>query len=136
MRWSWKGWHGMRTKTSWLGVLVVTGLGTAVVWGANHFGLWWATLAVGILTGITVRGAWRPLLASVSSGLLGWALALSWQSLHANIAGAASVVAGVMGFGSQRGILVFTLTLLLAILFSLGGVWLGTSLRRLYATFA
>lgn len=110
--------------------LALTIAGIAVVLASNAFGLWWVTLLVGFVIGLLVRGAVPSVIAAALAGVLGWGLALAWQSLFVPINSAASVVAGIM-FGTTNGALTIILTLVLALLLSLTGTWAGAALRRL-----
>ena len=112
-----------------LAAVVVVGI--VVVWGANHFGLWWITAVVGLGLGLMIRGALRLLALAALVAVAGWGLALAWQSFGTDIGGAAAVVATIMGFG-RSGFLVVLLALIFAALLALAGAWLGAALRRVW----
>ncbi len=113
-----------------LSVVLAAVVGIAVVWVGNHFGFWWVTMLVGLAIGLFLGKVRAALVAATLAGVGGWGLDLLWQSFHADIGGAASVVAGIMGFGTSKGFIVILLTLALALLLSLAGCWVGTALRR------
>ncbi len=125
------GLSGARSRgqrTGWVAACVI---GIAVVWIGAAFGLWWITVLAGLAIGLIVprgRGAFG---ASALAGLLGWALPLAVAAVGLPIGRAASVVAGIMGFGTANGALVIVLTLLLGLLLCLSGAWIGVALRRL-----
>ena len=104
------------------------------MWGANHFGAWYGTPIVGFLAGILSTRTSRALLASLLMGLLGWGGALLWQNLHYPITSAASMISGVMGFGTTHGYIVIVLTLAVGILLSLASAWFGSALRTLFSS--
>jgi hypothetical protein len=103
--------------------------GVAIIWGANHFGLWWVIALVGVVIGFALRGTLRIIAAATLAAIAGWGFALLYQSLGADIGGAASTVALIMGFG-RTGIIVILLALIFAWLLALAGVWVGAALRR------
>jgi hypothetical protein len=114
------------------GVVVPTGWvvgGTAVIWAANQVGLWWVTALVGVAIGLALRGTPRIIAAASLAAVAGWGLAMLWQSLGADIGGAAATVALIMGFG-RSGVIVILLALIFAWLLALAGAWLGAAARR------
>ena len=105
-------------------------VGIAVIWAGNVHGSWWITPLVGFVMGLFLIGAWT-IVAAALAGLLGWGLELAWQAITLPIGRAASVTAGIMGFGTRQGYVVIVVTLLLGLLLCLCGAWLGAALRRL-----
>lgn len=103
--------------------------GIIVIWAANHFGLWWVTALVGVAIGLGLRGTLRIVALASVAAVAGWGLALLWQSVGADIGGAAATVALIMGFG-RSGVIVILLALIFACLLALAGAWLGAALRR------
>src|SRR5438270_13439063 len=89
----------MKRNLGILTMVLAAVVGIAVVWVGNHFGFWWVTVLVGLTIGLLLRGVWATLVTATLAGVGGWGLDLLWQSLHTNIGGTASVVAGIMGFG-------------------------------------
>jgi hypothetical protein len=125
---------GIQLSSSRPALAASVAVGAAVAWIGNAFGLWWATLAVGCVFGLLLRGRGRIVLAALSAALAGWGLHLVWLSLHGDIMGAARVVAEIMGFGSV-GFLVILLALFFGALLSLAGAWVGAVLRRALEAF-
>ncbi len=111
--------------------LALTVLGVAVVWIANLAGLWWVTSLAGLAIGLVVQRGRVAFGLAALAGLLGWAAPLAIASVGLPIGQAASVVAGIMGFGTANGYLVVAVTVLLGLLLCLSGAWVGVALRRL-----
>jgi hypothetical protein len=97
----------------------------------NHFGFWWIIFLVGLGTGVLMRGPLMLFGATFLASVGGWGLDLLWQSLHVDIGGVASLLAGILGLGTTSGYLVIIITLLFAWLLCLSGMWVGAALRRL-----
>ena len=121
----------MRRNAGVLTVLLASVVGAALVWVGNHAGLWWGAVLVGLVIGLLLRGTGVTLGAATVAGAGGWGLDLFWQSFHTNIGGAASVVAGIVGFGVADGFLVILVTCIFGWLLSLAGAWVGAALRRI-----
>lgn len=117
------------SKWMWM-VWLLVGIELAITWIGNHLGIWYVAPIIGIANGVVLRSMWVALWASWVATVGGWGLALAWQSLFAPVGKTATLVTGIMGFGSQ-GYIVIGLTLLLPFLFSTAGVWLSKSVQRL-----
>jgi hypothetical protein len=117
----------MRRFGLFIGPVVI---GVALVWLCNTFGLWWATLILGFLVGLLLRGM-DVFGAAVLIGGLGWGLPLLLQALHAPVGQVAATVAILVGLGRSGGPLVILLTILLGVLLCVVGTWLGVALRSL-----
>jgi hypothetical protein len=117
----------MRRFVLFIGPVVI---GVALVWLCNAFGLWWATLVLGCLVGLLVRGK-DAFGAAILIGGLGWGLPLLVQALHAAVGQVAATVAILVGLGSSGGPLILLLTILLGVLLCMVGTWLGVALRSL-----
>jgi len=117
----------VRSRKFWLAL----GLGCLVAWMGNHFGAWYLTLVVGMFLGFLFARVRVALLATLLAGLTGWGGPLLWQSFTNPIGPAAAMTAGVMGLGSTHGYMVLVLTILIGVLLSLSGGWLGHSIRSL-----
>lgn len=111
--------------------IVAAVVGLVVIGVANAFGLWWVTMLVGLLIGLLVRGAVPGVIVAGLPAALGWGLPLAWQALSVPIGRVADVVGGILGFGTGSGGATIIATLILALLLSLSGLWLGAALRRL-----
>ena len=111
--------------------IVAAIVGLVVIGVANAFGLWWVTMLFGFLIGLLVRGALPGVIVAGLPAVLGWGLPLAWQSLFVPIGRVADVVGGILGFGAGSGGATIIATLILALLLSLSGLWLGSALRRL-----
>lgn len=107
-------------------------IGILAVWIGTHLGWWWCLLPVGLIYGLAIRTTRRALLLAVLAACGAWALDLLWQSLGADILGAAGVIAGIMGIGTGGGIWVILLTLVVAALLAVCGAWLGSALRQVW----
>lgn len=118
-----------RTRLILTLLLVLAGI--VATWAGNLQGVWWITPLAGLVIGLALRGAWVIVGAAFLVGLLGWGLELAWLAISLPIGRAASVVAGIMGFGTGQGGVVIAVTLLLGVLLCLGGAWIGAALRRL-----
>jgi hypothetical protein len=110
-------------------------IGMIVTWGGNAFGCWWITVLVGLFTGFFLRKAWLRIVITFTAAVGGWGLDLLWQARSANIAGAASVVAGILGLGAANGYLVVMLTLVFAWILCLVGSWVGVTMRQMITVF-
>lgn len=108
----------------WVWVLAV-----AVIWWANHVGWWWFTAIIGLAIGLSVSGGGRKAVLAVLAGGLGWLLPLVWQARTVPIASASSMLAGVMGFGTSNGWIVWVLTGMFGLLLCLAATWLGSAIR-------
>lgn len=103
-------------------------IGVALIFVTNLFGLWWVTTIVGVLVGLLPWPGRRVFGAAALAGAAGWAVGLIWLEFQESVNAAASVVAGIMGFGSHASVVIL-LTLLLGALLSLAGSWLGLAVR-------
>jgi hypothetical protein len=112
---------------------IALGGGTIAIWIANLVGLWWVTPLFGFLIGLLPLPGRRSYAVAALAGAVGWGLGLLWLNFQESVGSAASVVAGIMGFGSH-GSVVIVLTLLLAAILGLVGAWIGRSLRRVVET--
>lgn len=112
--------------------IVAAVIGLVVIGVANAFGLWWVTMLIGFLIGLLVRGALPGVIVAGLPAVLGWGLPLAWQALSVPIGRAADVVGGILGFGAGSGGATIIATLILALVLSLSGLWLGAALRRLF----
>jgi hypothetical protein len=110
--------------------LTVFGGATVAVWISGLYGVWWLTTVAGVIVGLFPLGSRRCLAVAAGAGATGWALALLWLALGEDVRGAASVIAGIMGFG-RHGVIVIVLVLILAALFAVIGAWIGIAARRL-----
>jgi hypothetical protein len=117
----------MRRFVLFIGSVVI---GMALVWLCNVFGLWWATLLVGILAGLPLRGK-SAFAAAVLIGGLGWGLPILLQALHTPVGRVAATVAILVGLGSSDGPLIVLVTILLGIVLCVAGTWLGVAVRGL-----
>ena len=115
----------VRSRKFWIAVA----LGCVVAWVGNHFGAWYLTFAVTVLLGALFDRASVAMWGSLLTGLIGWGGPLLWQSFSSPIGPAASMTAGVMGFGASHGYLVLVLTIVIGVLLALSGGWLGSSGR-------
>lgn len=122
-----RGQGAGRGPMIWLAVVLG---GAALTWAGNHFGLWWLALLVGALAGLLLRGRATPGLAALLAVWLGWGGDLAVQATHADIAGAAGVLAAIVGFSKGQGVVIFVVAFLFASLLALAGAWLGVALRR------
>jgi hypothetical protein len=115
--------HALRTA-------LVLPAGIALVWAATYFGLWWGTIAVGLAAGVLIRRGWVAVIIAFMAGLAGWGGPLAWQSAQINEVHTASVVAGMMGLGSN-GWTVIIVSIVLAGLLCATAAWLVVALRGL-----
>lgn len=107
-------------------------IGILAIWIGTHLGWWWCVLPVGLVYGLVIRTSRRALLLAVLIACGTWALDLLWQSLGANVLGAAGAIAGIMGIGTRGGVWVILLTLAVAALLAACGAWLGIALRQIW----
>lgn len=105
-------------------------VGLAVMWAANHVGLWWMTAVVGLVLGFALRPGRTALLLAWLAALAAWGLDLLVQSFHSDIGGVAGVVALIAGLPRSAGFVVIVLALLFASLLALASAWVGVALRR------
>jgi hypothetical protein len=114
-------------RASALAAAIVAGI--VVVWAANHLGLWWVTALVGVALGLGFRGTLKILGATSLVAVAAWGLDLAYQAIAQPLGAAATVVAGIMGFG-RAGVIVVVLALVFAWLLGAAGAWVGASVRR------
>lgn len=112
----------------WLAI-PITAAGIGAELAAGHFGAWWAAAAVGFLIGLLLRPGQAAASAAVI-GVLGWGLGLAWLQLTVGIASTARILAGIMGLGHLAAAAV-GLTLLVGLLLTLTGAWVGAAIRGL-----
>jgi hypothetical protein len=110
---------------AWLG-------GTAAVWGGAIAGLWYAPFVVGLAAGLANRfGGWRARVTIPAVALMaaaGWAAELAWMELHGESAKAtAHVIAALLGLPAHAAVGI-AVTLLIAVVQALVGLWLGRAL--------
>ncbi len=119
-------------------LIPATIVGTALVVLGALLDLWWMVVPVGVLAGLLVAGARNAVAAGGLAALLGWGLPLAWQSvvLGQRVSDQASVVGAILGFGANQGALVILLTLLIAVVLGVAGVWVGAALRPFVALVA
>jgi hypothetical protein len=110
-------------------------VGLAVIWVANHAGLWWMTALVGVVLGFALRPGRAALLLSWLAALAAWGLDLLVQSFHSDIGGVAGVVALIAGLPRSAGFVIIVVALLFASLLALAGAWVGIALRRVLQTY-
>jgi len=125
----------IRLRSTRLTLIPATILGTILVVLGALLGLWWMVVPVGVLAGLLVAGARNAVAAGGLAALLGWGLPLAWQAvaLGQPVSDQASVVGAILGFGANQGVLVIALTLLIAVVLGVAGVWLGAALRPFVA---
>jgi len=121
----------IRLWSTRLTLIPATTIGTILVVLGALLGLWWMVVPVGVLAGLLVAGARNAMAAGGIAALLGWGLPLAWQSvaLGQPVSDQASVVGAILGFGANQGVLVIALTLLIAVVLGVAGVWVGAALR-------
>jgi len=113
----------------WLAVLVA---GAVVIAVAAEFGLWFVPFIAGVVAGVAARregwGLRRVLPGIIVMAAAGWGIPLLWQMVHGQPAGAtARVIAALAGLPPHAAVGV-AVTLLLAILQAVVGVWLGRAI--------
>lgn len=118
----------MNALFKWTVVAVVA---LALIWALTDFGLWYSGIIVGFLVGIFLQRGWRTLTVVWVACLGAWGLQLLWQARTAPMGEAASVVTGMMGFGTQ-GVITIVLTLSVAFLLATAGAWLGLATIGLF----
>jgi hypothetical protein len=106
--------------------------GTAVIGAGTAAGLWWLPFVVGLLAGLANRlGGWRARVLAITvtvMAIAGWAIPLGWPALHGEPVGAtARVIAALAGLPAlaTTGVI---LTLAVAVVQALAGLWLGRAL--------
>lgn len=123
-------------KTSGIVTAVSAAAGVAVVWAADHWGLWYVGVAAGVVLGLVLRGTSRVMWAAGLAGFLGWLLPLGVRAINGQPVGRlAERVAGVLGIGTGAGasaaIVALAVTGVLGALLCLCGAWLGAAVRRM-----
>jgi hypothetical protein len=106
--------------------------GAAVIAAGAVFGLWYLPFAVGAAAGLADRvGNWGarvtvPAVAAMAA--IGWGIPLWWPTLRGEPAGAtARVVAALAGLPPHAAVAI-ALTLLIAVIQAVAGLWLGRAL--------
>jgi hypothetical protein len=112
----------------WLAVLVP---GAVVIAVAAEFGLWFVPFVIGVLAGVAARrSGWRlrwALPGVIVMAAAGWAIPLLWQVVRGQPVGAtARAIAALAGLPPHAAIGIIV-TLLLACLQAVVGLWLGRS---------
>jgi hypothetical protein len=112
--------------------LLAAAAGAAVIAAGAAAGLWFAPFAAGLAAGLANRaGGWRARVLSVAVALMaasGWGLPLWWLARRGEPAGAtARVIAALLGL-PPHAVVGVTVTLLVAVLQGLAGLWLGRAL--------
>jgi hypothetical protein len=119
-----------RGLTSWW--LVAAVAGTALIAGGALIGLWFTPFAVGLLAGLANRiGGWRArvMMVAVSAmAIAGWGVPLWWPTLHGQPVGATARVIAALGHLPAYAFVGVAVTLLVAVLQALAGLWLGRAL--------
>jgi len=110
----------------WLGASVT---GAVVIAVAAEFGLWFVPFAIGLAAGLASgRAGWRlrhALPAVIVMAVAGWGIPLLWQAVRGQPAGAtARVIAALAGLPPHAAVGV-VVTLLVASLQAVVGLWLG-----------
>lgn len=121
-------YHQGRTSV-WLLALLA---GAAAIWGAAIIGLWAAPFIVGVLAGLANRyGGFRALtmiIAMAFMAVVGWGLPLLWPALHNQPAWAtARTIAALLGLPAHA-LAGIGITLLIAVVQAVVGLWLGRAL--------
>jgi hypothetical protein len=104
---------------------------TAVDWLSVSHGAWYVTFVVGMLIGMLPLMPGVRLPITVLASLAGWLLPLIVLGIHYNLRKAVATLSAVMGFGANRGWVLYSITLTLAILLGLAGLWLGKAIRNI-----
>jgi hypothetical protein len=118
--------------------LLLVCCGALAIWGGAVIGLWFAPFVVGLVTGIS-NGYWRwrarvLLIWTTLMALAGWGIPLlAWPALHHGFHPlwvTAHVISGYLGLPAHASLGV-ALTLLIAVVQALVGLWLGAAIVRL-----
>ena len=104
----------------------------AVLAASALIGWWFMPFVAGLAGGIASHlGRWRlrtTLLATIVVAALGWAVPLGWQAWHVGgVRATARVVAALAGLPAHSPVGI-AVTLLVAVLQALAGLWLGRAL--------
>ncbi len=116
--------RAVASMTGALAVVIVIAAGTAA-------GLWFLPFIAGLAAGLTLRyRPWRVVLpVTVAVAVAGWALPLAWQAGRGEPVGAtARAVAALAGLPAYAA-LVVGVTLLVAAIQAVTGVWLARAVR-------
>jgi len=121
-------YHQGRTSVWLLAMLA----GAAAIWGGAIIGLWAAPFIVGVLAGLANRfGGFRALtmiIAVVFMAVAGWGLPLLWPALHHQpVWATARTIAALLGLPAHA-LAGIGLTLLIAVVQAVVGLWLGRAL--------
>jgi hypothetical protein len=112
--------------------LLAAAAGAAVIAGGAAAGLWFAPCAIGLAAGLVNRAAcWRarvlvPAVAAMAAA--GWGIPLWWPALHGQPAGGTTRVIATLASLPGSAIGGVPVTLLVAVLQALAGLWLGRAL--------
>jgi hypothetical protein len=112
--------------------LLAAAAGVAVIAGGAAAGLWFVPFAAGVGAGLASRiGDWRvrvlvPAVAAMA--IAGWGIPLGWPALHGERAGGTAPVIAALAARPASAAAGVLLTLLVAVLQALAGLWLGRAL--------
>lgn len=109
---------------------ITGGLAVIVIAAGTAAGLWYLPFAAGLAAGLTARRRRLRvvLLASVGIAVAGWAVPLAWRAWHGEPVGAtARAVAALAGLPASAA-LVVGVTLLVAAVQAITGVWLARAI--------
>jgi hypothetical protein len=119
-----------RGLTAWW--LLAAVAGAALIAGGALIGLWFAPFAVGLLAGLANRiGGWRArvmMVAVSATAVAGWGIPLWWPALHGQPVGATARVIAALAHLPAYAFAGVVVTLLIAVLQALAGLWLGRAL--------
>jgi hypothetical protein len=106
--------------------------GAALIWGAAELGIWYAPFVIGVAAGLADGyGGWRArvtVTAVVLMALAGWGVPLILMSVHGEPSGATvRVIGALVGLPAYAAAGV-SLTLLIAAVQAVVGLWLGRAL--------
>lgn len=108
-------------------------LGVLVIAIGASAGIWFLPFVAGLVIGLAARNRTlrSVLLTAAAIAVAGWAIPLAWQAAHGEpVVATARIAAALAGLPASAG-LVLGVTVLVAVIQALTGVWVGRAIRGL-----
>lgn len=108
-------------------------LGVLVIAIGASAGIWFLPFVAGLIIGLAARNRTlrSVLLTAAAIAVAGWAIPLAWQAAHGEpVVATARIAAALAGLPASAG-LVLGVTVLVAVIQALTGVWVGRAIRGL-----
>lgn len=120
-------------NNKYLRMIMTLAVMITAVYAGNVYGLWYIAIITALITSC-FTSFFKSLGLSLLSSLIAWGGVLFIHDMMYPLNRVASIVAGIIGIGTDKGSFIYAATLLLPIFYTLSGVYLGCSIRIIVKT--